>query len=762
VTLSPTILTVAISAGLLCLAAPHALAWSHVVNGDADRTDGARIVAVDGAGDVVAGGWIETGQQGGVARSATVVKLASADGAELWRWPAVPGEPGQVNLLSVDAAGDVVVGVGDRFTVVKLAGSDGGEIWRAEVSGTVGADDRIRALVVGATGDVVAAGTTRNHATGFDFTVVKLSAADGQELWRREIDGADGMDDVASAVAIDDSGKIVVAGRFETAADGPLFFVTKLSSGNGSEVWSEEVASGEARAVAIDLARDVVVCGTLSGDFAVVKLERNSGSVVWQKTVSGTRDDGDDAATSVAVDSNGDVVAVGGLLNLTSNRDGHVVKLSGADGDVVWDESIVGTFPAAAGSDAAIAVTIDDGGDVAIAGRRVHEGNDLAFGVTKLRGVDGGRLWATDLSAAAGSTQQANAVAFDPYGHVLAAGSLHDPGVGDDFVVVKLAGPSGRDYLSNCRQDIDSDDDGFGECDDCDDGDDRTFPGAPQLCDGLNNDCADGSWPDTAGTNEADSDQDGFSQCTGDCDDADPTRGPGAVESCNGIDDDCDNLIDEDGLGEDTDGDGIHNVCDNCPGAPNPAQADGDDDTVGDLCDNCVSAPNPDQAELDGDELGDACDNCPGQFNPAQENSDTDELGDACDNCPFVVNRDQVDLDGDFEGNLCDLDDGMIFARFVNPTELSWQAESGYQSWNLYRGDYAAFMLTGEYTQQPGSNAFADQDCGMANTEAIDFAGDPLPREMAFYLVSGNAAGLEDGLGEDSAGTPRSNDHPCP
>jgi len=725
-------------------------------------TDGARVVAVDGNGDVVAGGWTETSRQGGVSRSATVVKLASADGAELWRWPAVPDEPGQVTLLSIDPAGDVVVGLGDRFTVVKLSGTDGNEIWRAVVAGTVGTDDRIRALAVDATGHVVAAGTTRNDATGFDFTVAKLSAADGQEMWRREIDSPDGMDDVASAVAIDPSGKVVAAGRFETAAGGPLFFVTKLLAGNGSEVWSEEVASGEARAIAIDPARDVVVCGKLSGDFAVVKLDRNSGSVVWQETVSGTRDDGDDAATSVAVDSNGDVVAVGGLLNLASNRDGHAVKLSGADGNVVWGESIVGTFPAGAGSDAAIAVAIDDGGDVAVAGRRVHEGNDLAFGVTKLRGADGGAFWTTDLSGATGSTQQANAVAFDAYGHVLAAGSLHSPAAGDDFVVVKLAGLSGRDYVADCQQGVDSDDDGVGDCDDCDDGDDRIYPGAPQICDGLNNDCADDSWPGTAGTNEADSDQDGFSECTGDCDDADASRWPGAVELCNSIDDDCDSLIDEDGLGEDSDSDGIHNVCDNCRLDANSSQDDEDDDAVGDVCDNCQSAPNPDQAELDGDGLGDACDNCPEDFNPEQENSDTDEPGDACDNCPSVVNRDQVDLDGDSEGNLCDLDDGLIFTRFVDKTQLSWQAENGYQNWNLYRGDYRAFVLTGEYTQLPGSNDFADQDCGILNTETIDFAVDPLPPEMAFYLVSGNADGQEDGLGDDSAGNPRSNDHPCP
>jgi len=58
---------------------------------------------------------------------------------------------------------------------------------------------------------------------------------------------------------------------------------------------------------------------------------------------------------------------------------------------------------------------------------------------------------------------------------------------------------------------------------DCDDSNATVYPGADQVCDGVNNDCDHPSWPGLAGTNEFDNDGDTFSTCGGDCDDGDGT-----------------------------------------------------------------------------------------------------------------------------------------------------------------------------------------------------------------------------------------------
>jgi hypothetical protein len=100
-----------------------------------------------------------------------------------------------------------------------------------------------------------------------------------------------------------------------------------------------------------------------------------------------------------------------------------------------------------------------------------------------------------------------------------------------------------------------------------------------------------------------DNDSDGFPD-TEDCNDNDASIYPGAPEVCDGKDNNCDERIDE---GLDADGDGRADCTDNCPTVANPEQKDLDNDGIGDVCDNCPGHTNPTQADTDYDGIGDAC-----------------------------------------------------------------------------------------------------------------------------------------------------------
>jgi N-acetylneuraminic acid mutarotase len=107
---------------------------------------------------------------------------------------------------------------------------------------------------------------------------------------------------------------------------------------------------------------------------------------------------------------------------------------------------------------------------------------------------------------------------------------------GDAMIV--WSGISGGRYYPGHSRDADCDQDGVtAAAGDCDDHDPATYPGAPESCDGVANDCGRFGWPSS---NEYDGDRDGWLNCGGDCNDNNIYQHPGAVEACDGWDTDCD------------------------------------------------------------------------------------------------------------------------------------------------------------------------------------------------------------------------------
>jgi hypothetical protein len=206
-----------------------------------------------------------------------------------------------------------------------------------------------------------------------------------------------------------------------------------------------------------------------------------------------------------------------------------------------------------------------------------------------------------------------------------------------------------------CNQCFDLDRDGYpgtdangGTCgSDCDDWNPMVFPGAPEICgDGIDNNC-NGVVDEGCG-GCTDHDGDGYlggtdPSCAVDCDDFDASVNPGAQEICDGIDNNCDGQVDE---SFDRDRDGFSVCAGDCddqdaatyPGAPELC------DMLDNDCDGALS-----RGEHDAD--GDSWAGCEGDCDDRNDDVNPDE--------DEICNQIDDDCDGHVdENNVCDDDNG--------------------------------------------------------------------------------------------------------
>jgi hypothetical protein len=283
------------------------------------------------------------------------------------------------------------------------------------------------------------------------------------------------------------------------------------------------------------------------------------------------------------------------------------------------------------------------------------------------------------------------------------SGTSDQPGDCDDADPdIRPDAPERCDGLDNdCDGDIDedlaerwyadSDSDGYGDpaasvdsCDpgdgwvvdssDCDDGDAAVFPGAEEICNGLDDDCDGEIDEDLDSTWYADADGDGWGDETdtvdscdpgpgyiaqlGDCDDANSDINPDATELCNGYDDDCDGFVDDadDSLADastwytDADADGYGDDALTVQACVQPSGAS----PYGGDCDDADPAYNPGAVE---DDCSDPADyNCDGSTGYVDADGDGHAACEDCDDSDAAVNPDATELcngvDDDCDGTV--------------------------------------------------------------------------------------------------------------
>jgi hypothetical protein len=257
--------------------------WTNRFDGPGNQNDSPYAVAVDGSNSVIVTGYSIS--SGSSADYATI--KYSSDGVPLWtnRYNGPGNTTDIATAVAVDSSNNVMVtgfsiGSGSSFDYATIQYSSAGvPLWTNRYNGPGNGDDYANALAVDASNNVIVTGQSTSSASGYDYATIEYSSA-GVPLWTNCYNGPANSNDYARAVAVDDSGNVVVTG-YSTGSGGDSDYTTLKYSSAGVPLWTNRYngpgnSADLAYAVAVDRGGNVIVTGysTSSGgdsDFTTIK-----------------------------------------------------------------------------------------------------------------------------------------------------------------------------------------------------------------------------------------------------------------------------------------------------------------------------------------------------------------------------------------------------------------------------------------------------------------------------------------------------------
>ena len=314
-------------------------------------------------------------------------------------------------------------------------------------------------------GNVVVLDKTYGAFPGFtnngsaQIAVVKFDGS-GNRLWTEQF--GTGSGDFPSAIATDAQGNIFVAGAttgafsgFTNNAGTEQSVVIKLNP-SGQTVWIQQfpsTGSSQANGLAVDAQGNAIVVGeTEQAGFSdgyteggyVAKLSGATGSTIWKQAYNATSFNYE--TTGVAVDSQGNVIAVGGFPGPgSSNSTTYMVaKLDGTTGNTMWQQLPETYSPFGGQMLTYTQVAVDAQGDVLLGGVDDSTGYNQCV-IASLANGTGTQQWKQEFGAA--ETCIPGNLATDTAGNVLMTGNMLNPFFSssnppktDDVFLAKLNG----------------------------------------------------------------------------------------------------------------------------------------------------------------------------------------------------------------------------------------------------------------------------------------------------------------------------------
>ncbi len=194
---------------------------------------------------------------------------------------------GSNNLITV---GNTIISQDITALLISKQNSSGTQVWQAafhpsttSISSSYGI-----AVTLDANNNIYVVGVTKIGTTGFfDYVVLKYSSS-GSLLWNKIID-ADGLDDLPTAIGLNNDGNLFITGSSTSISSLTDYFTLRLNPTTGVEVWRKTYDYNYQFDGAVKLSFDALgnptifgFSGTTLGSFSLasVKYNKSTGAVI--------------------------------------------------------------------------------------------------------------------------------------------------------------------------------------------------------------------------------------------------------------------------------------------------------------------------------------------------------------------------------------------------------------------------------------------------------------------------------------------------
>jgi hypothetical protein len=315
------------------------------------------------------------------------------------------------------------------WAVPSLAEMTADTAWVRRYNGPGNSDDEARAIAVDGSGNVYVTGWSTDSSGYYpDYATMKYDPA-GNQLWVQRYDGPGNSFDVATAIAVDDSGNVYVTG-YSLGSWTYYDYATIKYYPSGDTAWvrrynGSDYSVDKAVAMVLDDSGNVYVTGSSDGgwptysDYATIKYYPN-GDTAWVRRYNGPASS-TDAATAIAVDGSGNVFVTGYSQGGATFEDYVTIKYY-ANGDTAWVRRYNGSGNC---TDKPSAIAVDGSGNVFVTGVLCVIGTE-DYGTIKYY-PNGDTAWVREYNG-----PNARAIALDGFGNIFVTG-----GNGAEYATIK-------------------------------------------------------------------------------------------------------------------------------------------------------------------------------------------------------------------------------------------------------------------------------------------------------------------------------------